>query len=217
MILTSTNTLLLAGKNSVIPEGVLYLESGCYGCGGWDYQITDSIEIPSSVIGIKGTVCSGGFTGPLSVKMNSTTPPVLASVSCFPANTSIQVPVGRVSSYQAAQYYDTYTVNSRPKITYHLANRIYQEDTYNSGATVVPPQNPDNSYVIFLGWNETIPTVMPDANVSITANYEIINRVRFYPSDFSVLQPHFSIKAEKAGLSLTLVSSTGDCINLGTD
>ncbi|MBR4970567.1 MAG: InlB B-repeat-containing protein, partial [Paludibacteraceae bacterium] len=54
-----------------------------------------------------------------------------------------------------------------------IAENERNEVRYNYGEKVVAPEDPTREGYTFIGWSEDIPTVMPDSNVTITAQWKV--------------------------------------------
>ena len=160
LIQTKTNTLLIGCKNSLIPEGVTIIADGAFrGCAE-----LESIEIPEGVTKI-GSAAFRGCTGLTSVTLPSTitsigtyafsafdevynlttvtvgmTTPVAITSEVFPnrANSTLYVPKGCKTAYQAANYWKEFKVIKEigdydfTDIS-QLANAIYMDEK-----TVIP-------------------------------------------------------------------------------
>lgn len=105
IIETSSNTLIMGCKNTVIPNNVINIEKWAFA----DAIVFGSITIPNSVTNI-GDNCFWGCSLYEVTSLNHTPPTIYSNTfTSYPTFTTLKVPIGSKTAYQNAEYWKNFT------------------------------------------------------------------------------------------------------------
>ncbi len=79
---------------------------------------------------------------------------------------------------------DSYT------ITYYVNGEVYTTQTYNAGAEVTGPENPEVEGYTFTGWDGELPPTMPEEDLEFTALLEANGYTAYYYVDDDVYESY---------------------------
>lgn len=165
-------------RTVIISEGIQYIGNTFDSCDN-----IENITLPSTLVSFDYQVPGASFpnytklsnTKITKVVVPCTTPPTIG-YNTFGETVEFEVPVGRVSTYKSASIWSSRHVNyiySKPSIKYYSNGSLYREIVYKSGTSVTVPANPIKTGYIFTNWDPSVPSTMPDQNLTVTAVFRM--------------------------------------------
>lgn len=175
VIETSSNTLIVGSRQSIIPNTVVAI--GDYAFAGTRYL--NSIEFPKSLVSI-GSWAFMDCMELSKITCKNSIPATAKDKYAFyniSSSAGLYVPVGSKNSYANAtgwntiKYIHEYIVEAEKyTITYMVDGEEYYSETIESGAEIPLIDAPTKEGYTFCGW-ENIPSNMPDEDITVYAKY----------------------------------------------
>ena len=175
VIETSTNTLIVGSRQSIIPNTIVAI--GDYAFAGTRYL--NSIEFPKSLVSI-GSWAFMDCMELSKITCKNSIPATAKDKYAFyniSSSAGLYVPVGSKNSYANAtgwntiKYIHEYIVEAEKyTITYMVDGEEYYSETIESGAEIPLIDAPTKEGYTFCGW-ENIPSNMPDEDITVYAKY----------------------------------------------